>query len=68
MGGEQILNLIQFFFELGEGVYHAFLLMFRDPPKYEREKYEDSGWTTAGYVILSPVWLISRIMKWWRKS
>ena len=63
MGGDQIWNFVQFFFELGEGVYHAYRLMFCDPPKCEREEYEDSGWTTAGYVILSPLLLISWLRK-----
>lgn len=55
MNGKQILDFVQFFIELGEGIYHAYLIMFCDPPKYEREKYEDNGWTIGGYIILSPV-------------
>ncbi len=63
MNGKQIMDFVQFFIELGEGIYHAYLIMFCDPPKYEREKYEDNGWTIGGYIILSPVWLISWIIK-----
>lgn len=59
---KQIIDILQFVVELGLGIYHAWLIKFCDPPKSEREEYEDSGWTMAGFVIISPIILVSYIM------